>query len=135
MQWDETKNAGFSNAKKLYIPINPDRKGISVKEESEDPDSLYEFIKTILSFKRAHVALDNDADFELIRTTGYAPLVYVRKKYTEKLLIAINPSSKKYNISYEAEFHGNALFSIGEATIDKEKSKLKLAPYSLIILE
>ena len=135
MQWDETKNAGFSKAKKLYIPINPDRKGISVKEESEDPDSLYEFIKTILSFKHAHVALDNDADFELIRTTGYAPLVYVRKKYTEKLLIAINPSSKKYNISYEAEFHGNALFSIGEATIDKEKSKLKLAPYSLIILE
>lgn len=135
MQWNKEKNAGFSTSKKLYIPIPSERKGISVEEQKEDVDSLYEFIKTLLTFKHDHIALDNDADFELVKTTGYSPLVYIRNKYTEKLLIAINPSSKKYNISYEAEFHGNALFSIGEACVDKEKGKIKLSPNSLIIIE
>lgn len=135
MQWDKTKTAGFSTAKKFYLPLDPNRKGISVAEEKEDMDSLYSFLKTLLAFKKEHVALDNDADFELVKTGGYSPLVYVRHKYKEKLLIAINPSSKKYNITYEAVFHGNSLFSIGEASIDKEKGKLKLSPHSLIILE
>jgi glycosidase len=135
MQWDKNKKAGFSNANKLYIPVNPDRNGISVEEETNNPDSLLEYIRTLLSFKHAHVSLDNDADFELVKTNGYSPLVYIRKKYTEKLLIAINPSCKNYSISYEAEFKGNSLLSIGEATILKEKSKIKLSPNSLIIIE
>ena len=135
MQWDKSKTAGFSNAKKLYIPVNPDRKGLSVAEEEQDPDSLLEFVKTLINFKRTHLALDNDANFELVKTTGYSPLVYIRKKYTEKLLIAINPSNKKYSVSFTPDFKGHSLFSIGEATIDSEKAKIKLSPRSLIIIE
>jgi maltose alpha-D-glucosyltransferase/alpha-amylase len=135
MQWDKSKNAGFSNAKKLYIPVNPDRKGLSVAEEEQDPDSLLEFVKTLINFKRTHLALDNDANFELVKTTGYSPLVYIRKKYTEELLIAINPSNKKYSVSFTPDFKGHSLFSIGEATIDSEKAKIKLSPRSLIIIE
>lgn len=135
MQWDSNRNAGFSTTqKKLYIPINPDRQGISVEEEKKDDDSLYHFLKSLLAFKREHHALDNDADYELIKTTGYSPLVYTRAKDGEKLLIAINVSNRKYSISYNG-FKGNTLFYKGDAGLDTQKARIRLAPHSLIIIE
>lgn len=134
MQWDTTINAGFSNASKTYIPLLKSRKGISVEEEVGE-DSLYEFIKVLLAFKKSHKALDNDSSFSLVETKDYSPIVYIREKDDEKLLIVINPSNKAYTLSYALDLKGNLLFSIGEINIDTENKKVKVAPQSLLILE
>lgn len=132
MQWNREKNAGFTTSNKPYIKINPDRKGISVEEEETDSDSLYSFVKKLLAFRKEHVALDNDAGFEMVKTANTCPLVYIRKKFSEKLLIAINPSNKTYNISL-GDFKGENLLSLGTEKI--QNGKLKLSPRSLVILD
>jgi maltose alpha-D-glucosyltransferase/alpha-amylase len=134
MQWDKSKNAGFSKADKLYIPLDKNYKRICVEEEINDPDSLLLFIKTLLEIKRNHVALDNDASFDLIDNKTYSPLIYLRKKDEEELLIAINPASEESLVSYPSEMNGNVILSIGNINIDEEKKTIHLAPYSLIIL-
>ena len=132
MQWDETKMAGFTSGRTSYIRIPSERAGISVREEAEEDDSLFAFLKTLLSFRKDHVAFDNDASFELVETKGYCPLVYIRKKFAEKLLIAINPSPRTYKISL-GDFRGNPLFSSGGAFV--EEDAMKLSPQSFIVLE
>ena len=134
MQWDKSKNAGFSKADKLYIPLDKNYKRICVEEERNDPDSLLLFIKTLLEIKRNHVALDNDAAFDLIDNKTYSPLIYLRKKDEEELLIAINPACEESLVSYPNEMNGNVILSIGNINIDEEKKTIHLAPYSLIIL-
>lgn len=135
MQWDTSLNAGFTTSNKTYIPLLKNRKGISIEEEEKDADSLYEFIKVLLAFKKNHIALDNDSSFSLVETKNYCPLVYIREKEDEKLLIVINTSNKSYTLSYALDLKGNLLFSIGEINIDNESRKIKVSPQSLLILE
>lgn len=135
MQWTKEKNAGFSTSKKPYIPINPSRDGISVEEENEDSNSLLSYIRRLLSFKRSHVSLDNDAEYELVKTEGYSPLIYIRRKENERLLIAINVSNKKYSVSFSEEFYGDILWKENDASVDVIKKKIKLLPHSLIIIK
>lgn len=135
MQWTSEKNAGFSKGEKLYIPINPDREGISVEEEKDDENSLLSFIKKLLALKTEHTALDNDASLEFINTPNYSPLIYARKKGREKLLVAINVTKKKYTLGFADDFKGDVLFELGGSYIDKEDSKIKLNAQSLIIIK
>lgn len=132
MLWDKSKNAGFTSASKPYIKISTERKDLSVEEEKDDADSLSSFLKAFLALRKDHVAFDNDASFELVETKSFCPIVFIRKKFAEKLLIAINPSSRTYKISL-GDFKGNPLFSSGQAYV--EDGALKLAKESFMVLE
>jgi glycosidase len=62
MPWDSRKpNAGFSKNPKVYIPIGKLPQGMSVQDQEADPDSLLNWVKAMLTFKKEHPALDNDA--------------------------------------------------------------------------
>ncbi len=110
MQWDKSKKAGFSTCAKTYIPINPDRKGISVEEELNDPNSLLCFLKNFLAFRKEHPALDNDA-ITIFPSYGLGkPILYEREKGSEKLLLAFNQTGKDQEIKTEG-YAGEVLFA------------------------
>lgn len=103
MQWDDTKNAGFSSApvEKIYIPIDPDPNRPTVAKEDKDPASLLNFVRDLLKLRATSGALGNDGKWELVNDVNRPyPLVYMRSSGNEKYIIAINPSDKKA----EAEF-------------------------------
>jgi maltose alpha-D-glucosyltransferase/alpha-amylase len=98
MQWDDSKNAGFSSApeEKLYIPEDPDPNRPTVAKEDKDPDSQLNYVRKLIALRASSDALDNNGGWELVSDINQPyPMVYMRLFGDEKYIIAINPSGKK----------------------------------------
>lgn len=54
MQWDDTKNAGFSSAKPSML-LNPNYKRINVKQQMSDPNSVWHYYKKIIHLKKSNM--------------------------------------------------------------------------------
>ncbi|MCD7772368.1 MAG: alpha-glucosidase C-terminal domain-containing protein [Oscillospiraceae bacterium] len=102
MQWDESKNAGFSTAPayKLYITIDPGENRPTVSKQETDENSILNEVKRLTSVRRAHPALSSESDFELVYVEKNDPVIaYTRSCDSEKLLIVINTSDKPETIT------------------------------------
>lgn len=97
MQWDKSKNAGFSSApaKDLYFPIDPDKNRPTVAAQQKQKDSLWHTVQALIALKKQHPALQADANMELL-LADY-PLVYTRSLGKEKLLVVIQPAERPWN--------------------------------------
>ena len=57
MQWDTTKNAGFSSAEKTWLPVNPNHVQINVEKQRKEDRSLLQTIHALLSIRNKESAL------------------------------------------------------------------------------
>lgn len=104
MQWDEElPNAGFSSASadKLYIVQDSSKTRPTAKEELERADSLINEIKRIIEVRRNNPALGNNGKIEFLLKNKKQPLVYIRTAEDQKVLVIINPSKMKYDVSLD----------------------------------
>lgn len=102
MQWDGSKNAGFSGADILYIKQDdsPDRP--NVEAQINDPNSLLNEVRKLIRIRQAHPALQSRGDIEFIfAEKNTYPLAYVRKGSDEKILVIINPADRQ--VSFKCE--------------------------------
>lgn len=104
MQWDDSKNAGFSTAPadNLYICIDPDASRPTVKAQMADDSSLRAEIKKLIAVRQSYKPLQSlgEIDFVIDGAPG-KPLVYVRTFNNEKILVVINPSDKAFEIGLD----------------------------------
>ena len=128
MQWDDSKNAGFStaNADKLYIPIDPDTSRPTAKAQMEEVDSLRAEVKKLIAVRQAHKPLQNLGDIEFISDGSKGkPLAYIRSIGNEKILVVINPSNDAQEISIKNKV-SEIVYSFGkEAEIKDNSIKVK----------
>ena len=128
MQWDDSKNAGFStaDADKLYIPIDPDTSRPTAKAQMEEVDSLRAEVKKLIAVRQAHKPLQNLGDIEFISDGSKGkPLAYIRSIGNEKILVVINPSNDAQEISIKNKV-SEIVYSFGkEAEIKDNSIKVK----------
>ena len=94
MQWDNSKNHGFSNAdaSKLYLPVDNADDAPTVADQLSDNSSLLNTVKELTALRHKYEDLQADGSFEVVYAEAESfPFVYKRGKLT----IAINPSDKK----------------------------------------
>ncbi len=131
MQWDSTKNAGFSKAStdKLYISQDsgPDRPTV-LRAKSEE-DSILNEVKRLISVRQSHKALQSMGEIEFLYAEKDAyPLVYLRSEGDEKILVIINPSDKE--ASFKSEYvPDTSIYNIGDKAL-KSGEKIIAAPCS-----
>ena len=101
MQWDESKNAGFSTADKTWLPVNPNYKDINVKSALENPDSIFYTYQKLVELRKTQDWLI-DADFELLETADKV-FAYIRKTQDSSYLIAVNLSDQEQDFDYDFE--------------------------------
>lgn len=56
MQWDSSKNAGFTKSKP-WIPLNKNFKMINVTNQEEDPHSILQYYRKMIAFRKANKTL------------------------------------------------------------------------------
>ena len=88
MQWDASKNAGFSTGTP-WIAVNPNYKEINAASEISDPDSVFHYYQKLIELRHEH---------EIIVYGRFVPLLeddpsiyaYARELDGKKLLVACN---------------------------------------------
>ncbi len=96
MQWNNEKNHGFSKADKIYIPTDESEDAPTVSSQENDPDSLLNHMKKMISLRKSHKALEEDGEFRVI-SAGY-PAIYERSFGGEVIRVIINPSEREYTL-------------------------------------
>src|SRR5258707_4588607 len=78
MQWDASKNAGFSTAERPWLPVPPSSAEYNVKAESQDPGAILSFYKQLLALRRNEPALRDGRYLPVNREDPFV-LAYLRK--------------------------------------------------------
>ena len=129
MQWDGTKNLGFSTgcADALYLPVDPAGDAPTVEDQEADPDSLLNAVKAILALRHAEADLQADADFEPLCAEKDKPFVYRRGS----MVLAVNPSGQA--LSAKAPVSGRSqVFTIGAAEVAGETLTLGAQSFTVL---
>ena len=131
MQWNREINAGFSsmriadnvntatlkNGSCLYVPIDPDEDRPNVADQISDDTSLLNEVKKLIDVRQSHKALMNSGDIEfLCDGASGKPLVYIRTAGEEKILAALNPTDKDYEIELPKQMN-EIIYSLGEQPV------------------
>lgn len=130
MQWDESKNSGFSSADDaaLYLPMDPDPNRPTAKAQMADPASLWHEIKKLIEIRMQYAPLQSRGKIEFI--DWKYPLVYRRSSDGKSMLIVINPKSEPTRVLAE----GKIVHTVGgRASI--EHSICKLDGCTAVIIE
>ncbi len=99
MQWNEDRNAGFSDSKPsmLYSPVIIDPEynynAVNVEAQMSSPSSLLSFIKHLINKSKSHMVFGN-GHIDFIETNNKRILAYIRFDKEEKSLCVFNLSSK-----------------------------------------
>jgi glycosidase len=101
MQWDATKNAGFSSAEKTWLPVHENYHIINVEIEDRDEHSLLNTIKTLMKIRNTHRSLQ-EGSLKLIENLPEDVLGYTRVLDDEKINILLNFDDKNKEIQIEA---------------------------------
>ena len=119
MQWDDGKNAGFSDAddSKLYIPVDPDPARPTVKAQAGIPGSLHSEIRKLLSIRHSEKALQGRAEVEFVFCEcGASPLVYRRRDGEKSILIVLNPKKTARTFPYNGRL-GRTIYLNGSMPV------------------
>ncbi|MGL4172976.1 MAG: alpha-amylase family glycosyl hydrolase [Actinomycetota bacterium] len=110
MQWDNTRNAGFSTADPadLYLPIDPDPNRPTVAGHLADPSSTMQLVRELIALRQGTPALGTRASTRIVHA-GY-PLVYLRG---ETHLVVLNPSRESATLSIAEARSAKTLLSQG----------------------
>ncbi len=103
MQWDATKNAGFSQTrdpKNLYLPLDPDPARPTVAMQDSDPLSLLNHIRRLTALRHSRPSLGPSGIFQpLFHDKGRFPFVYLTTHNGEQTLVALNPGNRSAQAS------------------------------------
>jgi len=102
MQWDTTKNAGFSTADHTWLPIPPSAAKYNVSVESADPHAILSFYKRLLVLRQGDPALRNGSYVSVDRDDPYV-LAYLRKNpgSGDSVLVVLNMSGEERSVKLD----------------------------------
>ena len=107
MQWDNTKDSGFSTADHTWLPIPASAAEYNVSVESRDPHSILSFYKLVLALRRAQPALQ-DGEYVPLDQGNLFVLSYLRKNSAkgESILVVLNMSAESRTMSFDLSGQG-----------------------------
>ncbi|HEY1214442.1 MAG TPA: alpha-glucosidase, partial [Bryobacteraceae bacterium] len=106
MQWNGDTHAGFSTARKTWLPIQADYRTRNVATESREPDSLLNYYKTLIRLRKENPAL-RDGEFAIVNPNDNNVLSFLRKTNDgHAVLVAVNCSPESQTVSYNLQAQG-----------------------------
>lgn len=129
MQWDDGKNKGFTSCDTPYLPVDTEEDAPDLRQQMQDPDSLYHTIRRFIALRQREPELQADGDFEVVYAEeNRYPFVFRRSRF----YVAVNPSGSPVSIDLPGTFRKVACAN-GDGDVDG--GRLELDPVSLVVFE
>ena len=143
MQWDNSKDAGFSTSDKTWLPIPPSAAQYNVGEEERNPDSIFNFYKRVIALRREVAAL-RDGDYVAVNRDDPNVLSFLRKGQNgaDSVLVALNMSADRRAVSFKLDGFGVSGKSLQvlaaspkQASDQLSLEKVELEPFGVVIAQ
>lgn len=133
MQWDKTKNAGFSKAETTWLPVHPDFVAVNAEAQNKVTDSLLSTIRTLLKLRKDAKSLQ-EGSLELLQNLPDGILGYNRVFENERVVVLLNFKDQPQQFTRPNHASATALFRLSHA--DEIKNEMiYLSGYGGFILK
>ncbi len=95
MQWNDSKSAGFTSGNP-WMSVNPNHNSINVEADEKNSDSILNYFKRMTTVRKSFPSL-MEGNYQPITDNNPDLFLFFREKEEEKLLIALNFSSRAVN--------------------------------------
>jgi glycosidase len=130
MQWDGSKNAGFSAAERTWLPVHENFREINVEKERAVSGSLLNTIRAVLKIRRQELTIQ-EGTLEILQGLPHGILGYARKLGGEKLFILLNFAEQEKEFPFEAS---ETIFRLSERDEVQQKA-IRLDGFGGMILK
>ena len=132
-QWDDTKNAGFTNGTP-WLKVNSNYKTVNVAAEEKDPNSTLHYFRKMVKLRKDLPELVYGA-YTLLDENNKQVYAYTRVFNDKKVLVVMNFSDKDVMFDVPSTIGKPVDVLINNSDHYKiEKGKLSLKPYQAIII-
>ncbi|WP_033152551.1 glycoside hydrolase family 13 protein [Pseudobutyrivibrio ruminis] len=123
MQWDDTKEAGFTTGKP-WIGVNPNHKTINAKAELEDKNSVFYYYQKLIQLRRNSQWSDIIVygTYNLLDKEDENIFAYTRQLGERKILVVCNVSANEvqYKLDFEVEEKACLIRNYDNLNLEKE---------------
>jgi glycosidase len=133
MQWDSSKNAGFSASDSTWLPVNPDFRTINVASEAGQPNSLMNTILDLLRIRASEPALHYSGSLQLVEGLPEGILSYLRRWAGDEIAVFLNFTSAPVHLGPRGG-RWIAIYRLSPAD-DFDDGEIVLAPFSGMLLK
>ena len=122
MQWDDTKEAGFTTGKP-WIGVNPNYKTINAKAELEDKTSVFYYYQKLIQLRRNSQWSDIIVygTYNLLDKEDENIFAYTRQLGDRKILVVCNVSANEVQYKLDFDVEGKACLIRNCDNLDLEK--------------
>ena len=129
MQWDASKNAGFTTGTP-WIAINPNYKKINVEDQLKREDSVFHYYQKLIRLRKENEIIVY-GNYELLLPEDENIFAYTRTLDNQKLLVVCNFSKSEQRFDFSG--YENAKVLISNYNRDAGEDGI-LKPYEAIVL-
>ena len=135
MQWDSSKNAGFTTGTP-WLPVPPTYKTHNVAAESKDQDSVLQFYRQVLKLRHTNQALLYGT-YVAVNENDPNVLSYLRVYKGRRVVVALNMSGLPQKVALPSKSAGfsSARSLISTGVPSPRAGRLVLPPYGVFIGE
>ena len=137
MQWDDSKNAGFSSASTTWLPVAADYTSKNVKTQQAQPGSLLNWHKQLIAMRKQDPAL-RDGKMKMLDESNPSVLSFVRQGAAGQpsVIVALNCTAQPQTISLDPKAAGvsgksvKTLLTDAPSLAQADKLSITLPPFA-----
>lgn len=136
MQWNNSKNASFTNADSPWLKVNPNYTTINVEAEQNDPDSILNYYKKMIALRKSNPAFIYGT-LNVIEFANENIYAYTREYKGTKFLVICNFKAMSIEFDTLEKDLANAELLIHNYSLEPvtNGSKITLNPFESMIFK
>ena len=131
-QWDDSKNAGFTNGSP-WLKVNPNYKKINVAAQEKDPNSTLNYFRKMVKLRKALPELVY-GKYDLLERDNEKVYAYTRTYNGKKVLVLLNFSSSKTKFEMPKKIGALNVLMNNFASISVKNNTVNMEPWQALVI-
>ena len=133
MQWDASKNAGFSN-ETPWLPVHKNHTTVNVLNQENDQNSVLKHFRKMVALRNDNLLLVY-GNYEIIQEEHPTIYAYSRTLEDQKMTVLLNFSESESSISLPNFDHSKKVLINNYNEFSVDKNTITLKPYQAVVLK